>query len=83
MTLVKDVDRNSLQLVEVYDGNVWSPLCVHNWTQADVTVVCTELEYNGAYMHNLFSRVPILLHVDQMDDSYVYSYKLCHCYTPM
>ena len=47
VTLVSDMDKSSLQLVEVYDGNGWSPLCDHNWTLSDVTVVCKELEYDS------------------------------------
>ena len=35
--------RLVLTLVEEYDEGVWSPLCDHNWTGLDCSVVCREL----------------------------------------
>ena len=44
VTLVKSVEGDSLpQLVEMCSGEgVWSPVCGHNWTLADATVICME-----------------------------------------
>ena len=44
--MVSGINRSSLQLVEMCSEGVWSPVCDHNWTVADATVVCRELGYH-------------------------------------
>lgn len=46
ITLSPGVNKGDLQLVEICSKGVWSPVCDHNWTVADSTVVCRELGYN-------------------------------------
>ena len=53
VTVVSDVNNNSLQLVEMCSTEgVWSPVCDKNWTPQDTTVVCRELvnDYKGFYI---------------------------------
>ena len=48
-TVVRDSSNSSLQLVEMCSNEgVWSPVCDHDWTLEDATVVCTELGYNNS-----------------------------------
>ena len=43
VTVVRDADNSSLQLVEMCDSEgVWSPLCDSEWTIQDARVVCRE-----------------------------------------
>ena len=50
LTVVSGINRNSLQLVEMCSEGVWSPVCDHNWTMADATVVCRELGMAQGYV---------------------------------
>ena len=46
MTVTSDSSSSSLRLVEMCSNEgVWSPVCDHNWTLEDATVVCRELGY--------------------------------------
>ena len=50
VTVVSDANNSSLQLVEMCSSEgVWSPVCDHDWTAEDATVVCRELGYTGSY----------------------------------
>ena len=45
-SVTSDSSNSSLQLVEMCSNEgVWSPVCDHNWTLEDATVVCRELGY--------------------------------------
>ena len=47
--MVRDSSNSSLQLVEMCSNEgVWSPVCDHDWTLEDATVICTELGYNNS-----------------------------------
>ena len=48
--MVSGVNGSSLQLVEMCSEGVWSPVCDHNWTVADATVVCRELGMAQGYV---------------------------------
>ena len=49
VTVVSDANNSSLQLVEMCSSSMgmWSPVCDHDWTPEDATVVCRELGYQG------------------------------------
>ena len=47
VTVVRDADNSSLQLVEMCSNGVWSPLCDNHWTLQDATIVCRELGYSS------------------------------------
>ena len=46
VTVTSDSSNSSLQLVEMCSNEgVWSPVCDHDWTLEDATVICRELGY--------------------------------------